>query len=78
MMQTETYDFLQRNPKLANFVRYNPVWYRNLTREPHRINELEYEAKKFYGKTFPQQIEKFGNHLQTVDLLIQFAGMMKD
>lgn len=60
------------------FVRYNPIWYRYLSREPERINEIEKEAKKFYGKTFSQQLDKVNNQVQMVRMLIQFAGEMKD
>ncbi|MFB4167614.1 YlbE-like family protein [Virgibacillus sp. JSM 102003] len=77
-MQTSTYQYLQQNPKLANFVRYNPVWYRYLSRDPYRVSELHKESKKFYGKTIPQQVEKIGNQVQMVNMLIQFAGAMKD
>ncbi|MGP4106869.1 YlbE-like family protein [Virgibacillus sp. L01] len=77
-METSTYQYLQQNPKLANFVRYNPVWYRYLSRDPNRVRELNKESKKFYGKTFPQQVEKVGNQVQMVNMLIQFAGAMKD
>lgn len=77
-MQTSTYQYLQQNPKLANFVRYNPMWYRYLSRDPDRVSELNKESKKFYGKTFPQQVEKVGNQVHMVNMLIQFAGAMKD
>ncbi|MBP1950632.1 YlbE-like family protein [Virgibacillus litoralis] len=77
-MQTSTHQYLQQNPKLANFVRYNPAWYRYLSRDPSRVKELEKESKKYYGKTLPQQVEKFGNQVKMVNMLIQFAGAMKD
>ncbi|MFD1360228.1 YlbE-like family protein [Lentibacillus salinarum] len=77
-MQPFTYQYLQENPELAKFVRLNPVWYRYLTREPHRIQELEKASKQFYGKTFSQQVDKIGSHVQMVNMLINFAGVMKD
>ncbi|GAB3068097.1 YlbE-like family protein [Virgibacillus ainsalahensis] len=77
-MDSFTYNFLYNNPKLADFVRYNPMWYRYLSRDPGRIEELEKEAKKFYGKTFPQQVENFNKQAQMIGMLIQFAGAMKD
>lgn len=77
-MQASVYHYLQQNPKLANFVRYNPEWYRYLSREPYRLNELQKESKTFYGKTIPQQVEKLGNQVQMINMLVQFAGAMKD
>lgn len=77
-MESIHYDYLRARPELANFVRYNPVWYRYLSREPQRIYELEEEAKLFYGKTLPQRLEKLNSQVQMVNMLIQFAGAMKD
>lgn len=77
-MQTYCYHFLQTRPDLLHFVRSNPMWYRYLTRDPNRIYELEGEAKRFYGKTFPQRLEKFSNQMQMANMLIQFADSMKD
>lgn len=54
------------------------MWYRYLSRDPDRVSELNKESKKFYGKTFPQQVEKVGNQVHMVNMLIQFAGAMKD
>lgn len=77
-MQAFTYQFLQQNPKLAHFVRFNPIWYRYLTREPERVQELERASKQFYGKTFSQQVDKIGNHVQMANMLINLGGAMKD
>ncbi|WP_174613139.1 YlbE-like family protein [Virgibacillus ihumii] len=77
-MQTETYRILKNNPSYVNFIRQNPIWYRYLTREPHLISEIEKEAKVYYGKTLPQQIEKFGNHVQMLHMFAQLAANIKD
>ncbi|AVQ98936.1 YlbE-like family protein [Oceanobacillus sp. M65] len=70
--------YLEENPQIARFVRYNPVWYRYLSRDPSRISELPKEAKVFYGKTIPQKVERFSNQMQMVGMMLQFAGAMKD
>jgi len=77
-MNVMCYQYLQKNPDLAVFVRYNPIWYRYLTRDPHRIYELVEEAKVFHGKTLPQRLEKLNNQVQMVNMLVQFASNMKD
>ncbi|WP_077325965.1 YlbE-like family protein [Virgibacillus siamensis] len=77
-MQRNTYKALYENPSYINFVRQNPIWYRYLTREPDCIREIEREAKVYYGKTLPQRVEKFGNHLQMIHLFAQLAGSIKD
>ena len=78
LMNAICYQFLQRNPDLANFVRYHPIWYRYLSRDPNRVYELVDEAKEFYGKTVTQRLKKFNNQVQMVNMLMQFADTMKD
>lgn len=70
--------YLRENPKLAEFVRYNPEWYRYLSRGPERIKEMEKEAKIFYGKTLPQQINTLNDRIQMISMLAEVAKAMKD
>lgn len=77
-MQEICYRYLKSNPELANFVRSNPIWYRYLTRDPSMIRELPKEANKFYGRTWPQKVERWNEQLQMVDMLIQMVSAMKD
>lgn len=76
-MQRSIYQYLQTRSDLKHFVRMNPIWYRRLTRNPDEINQLEEEAKYFYGKTTSQRIEKFTGQVQMVSMLMQMAQSMK-
>ncbi|GAB3799922.1 YlbE-like family protein [Virgibacillus kimchii] len=77
-MDENTYQYLESNPSLLKFVRYNPIWYRYLAREPELVRGIEKEAKKFYGKTFSQRMDRVNNHVQMMGMLMQFAEAMKD
>ncbi|WP_085992495.1 YlbE-like family protein [Oceanobacillus senegalensis] len=77
-MEQSVYQYLYNRPDLVNFVRQHPIWYRYLTRDPNVLAEMEKEAKVFYGKTLPQKLERIGNNVQMLQMLIQFAGAMKD
>lgn len=77
-MNEEVYLYLKSQPKLINFVRNNPVWYRYLTRDPKRIIELEQASREFYGKTFTQRLDNFSSQMQMVHMLIKFSGIIKD
>ena len=77
-MDISVYNYLTENPRLLRFVRYNPEWYRYLARDPGKMNELEKAAKVFYGQTFPQRVEKWNHQIQMIEMLLQFAGAMKD
>lgn len=77
-MDEKLYQHLTTRPDLLNFIRNNPEWYRYLTRDPSKISEIELEAKRYYGKTLSQKIEKVNQNVQMVGMLLQFAEMMKD
>lgn len=77
-MNKTLHDYLLTRPDLVHFIRYNPEWYRFLSRDPNKIAEIEIEAKRFYGKTFSQKLEKVNQNVQMVGMLLQFAEMMKD
>lgn len=77
-MDETAYKYLVSKPKLVNFIRYNPEWYRYLARDPNRVYELEEASKFFYGKTLSQRLDKVTNQIQMVHMLIQFSGIMKD
>lgn len=77
-MHPSCYTYLQAHPELAAFVRYNPRWYRYLSRGADKIGEMEKEAKQYYGKTISQRLENMNNQVQMISMLMQFAGEMKD
>jgi len=77
-MNENVYNYLQANPDLLTFVRYNPIWYRYLSRDPDKMFELEKEAKIFYGKTFSKRLEKFSEHVHLATMLVQMSQAMKD
>lgn len=77
-MDAETYRYLTSHPELLTFVRYHPIWYRYLSRDPNKIHELSRVAKKFYGYTFTQRLERLNNQIQMVGMLIQLTEAMKD
>ncbi|MGM8364245.1 YlbE-like family protein [Virgibacillus sp. W0181] len=77
-MDLNSYTYLKENPHLLQFVRYQPIWYRYITRDPTRIYQLEKEAKLFYGKTFSQRLGQMNEQLQMAHMLISFAEAMKD
>lgn len=77
-MDALSYAYLQNRPSLLHFVRYHPIWYRYITRNPENLLNIEKEAKQFYGKTIPQRLEQMNEHLQMAQMFISFAEAMKD
>ncbi|KAB8138633.1 hypothetical protein F9U64_03180 [Gracilibacillus oryzae] len=77
-MEPEIYYFLEKRQDLWNFIRKNPEWYRNLSRDASRISEMEQLAKQYYGRTVPQRLEKAQHNIQLVRMLIDMAGAFRD
>lgn len=77
-MQNDGYAYLQKDPKLVEFVRRNPIWYRYLSRDNACLDQLKKEADLYYGKTLPQRLERVHNQLQMLTMFIRMAGDMKD
>lgn len=77
-MNYRSYEYLRNNDQLLKFVRYNPLWYRYLSRDPSAIKLMEKEAKVFYGKTLSQRLERMSDQIQLVSMLIHFSEAMKD
>ncbi|KGX93288.1 hypothetical protein N781_12845 [Pontibacillus halophilus JSM 076056 = DSM 19796] len=76
-MQPGVYQYLRNREDLLRFMRMNPDWYRRVTRDPSVIQNMEEEAKFFYGKTTTQRIEKLSTQVQMVNMLISMAQAMK-
>lgn len=70
-MRHEVYQYISSQPDLKNYLRINPIWYRKLSRNPYDIQTLETEANHFYGRTFPQRMDKLQNSIQLASMLIQ-------
>lgn len=73
-LRGEVLQYIKRQPELHQFLRYHPIWYRRLSRNPRAVYEMEKEAKVFYGKTFPQRIERWQNNMNTA---MMFLEMMR-
>lgn len=49
-MDNEVITYLKQNPDIAEFVRYHPIWYRYLMRDPNRLTELKKRSKEILWK----------------------------
>ncbi|WP_078554898.1 YlbE-like family protein [Bacillus alkalicellulosilyticus] len=74
-MRQDVFMYVVNKPELRNFIRQHPHWYRRLGREPYSIKELEKQANHFYGKTFPQRVEKLQGNLNLAMMMLQMLQM---
>ncbi|OIJ17720.1 hypothetical protein BKP45_19310 [Anaerobacillus alkalidiazotrophicus] len=72
-MRQEVRLYLNQRPELKQYVRIHPVWYRYLSRDPQALLQLESEVKQFYGRTFPQKLERFHSNLNMAMMLLEMA-----
>jgi len=78
-MDQTTYFYLKQQPKLMDFIRQRPIWYRYLSRDgAARIPELEKEAKIFYGQTLSQRLNRINDQVEMAFTLINLANLLKD
>ncbi|SDM62459.1 YlbE-like protein [Fictibacillus solisalsi] len=75
-MRREIIDYLHSRPDLKFFMREQPKWYRDLSRNPMLLEVMVKEADVFFGRTFGQRIDKFHNQVKTVGLMMDFLSMM--
>lgn len=74
-MRADVFLYLAANEDMRQFVRRHPIWYRKLSRNPSLFHQLEREADYYYGRTLPQRVEQFQNHLSLAMMLIEMMRM---
>jgi hypothetical protein len=78
-IEPRIYAYLQENPKMLDFIRQQPIWYRYLSRDgASRIPELEKEAKRFHGQTWSGRLNRMNEQVQMASMLINVANILKD
>ncbi|MCU9612225.1 YlbE-like family protein [Caldibacillus lycopersici] len=73
-MRKDIYDYIKSKKDLHQFIREQPIWYKNLARNPHDIEKFERAALHYYRKTIPDRVEKISNNMQMASMMI---GMLQ-
>jgi len=66
---------LDTNPDLKEFIRTHPIWYRDLSRRPDRLSEMQKEADDFYGKSWSKKLERMGQGLGMINMMLELMNM---
>ena len=77
-MRPDIIRLINENHEFRAFIRQNPGWYRKLSRDPSAIQSLEKEANYFYGRTFPQRVEKMQSNIGLAMMMMEMFKMGKD
>ncbi|MGJ9381293.1 hypothetical protein CR203_02275 [Salipaludibacillus neizhouensis] len=69
-MRRNVYERIKANPETHYYLRAHPNWYRNLGRDPDAYNKMISESNSYYGKTFPQRIDKLQSNMNLVMMML--------
>ena len=70
-MRADIYQYIRSKPELHRFLRYQPYWYRKLGRNPGLLSEMEKEAKVYFGKTFPQRMDRLQDNMNMAMMMLE-------
>ncbi len=74
-MRRELIRRLDDEPELKQFIRAHPIWYKKLARRPDLWNEMQNEAKDYFGKSLPKRVEKISQGLGMLNMMLELAAM---
>ena len=70
VMRYEVYQEIQSDKDYMNYLRFKPVWYKRLMRNPDKISEFQTECKTFFRKTIPDRVNAISNGVQLAQMMM--------
>lgn len=77
-MRKDVIDYIYRNKELKDFLREQSRWYRELSRNPQKIQSFEIASLHYYKKTIPHQVEKITSGVQMASLMMSMFQSMNN
>ncbi|WP_182199051.1 YlbE-like family protein [Paraliobacillus salinarum] len=77
-MDPSIYQQIRNDSNLLYHLRHDPSWYRELSKNPMALSEMEKQAKLYQGRTIPQRVERISEQMQLLGMFLQMASTMKD
>lgn len=72
-MRPEIIHYLDEHPDFRFFLRLHPEWYTKLSRDPTEAQRIKEKADDFFGRSLTKRIEKFGEQLTMLNMLMELA-----
>ncbi len=69
-MESFVINYIKSNPLIYNYLRENSSLYKDLTRDPNSIHEIEKLAKKHYKQTPEDKIKQLSENITLIASLI--------
>ena len=77
-LRPEIIAYFDNKPDYRHFIRLNPEWYTRLSRDPSQIHFMKEKVDDFYGRSLTKKVEKFGQQLDMINMLIDLAMVAGD
>ena len=75
-MRQNIKEYIAQNAELQQFIREQPQWYRQLSRNPNQLEVFEIASLHYYKKTIPDHVEKFSNGVQMASMMVSMFQAM--
>jgi hypothetical protein len=75
-MRQSIKEYIAQNPELQQFIREQPQWYRQLSRNPNQLETFEIASLHYYKKTIPDHVQKFSNGVQMASMMVSMFQAM--
>lgn len=69
-MNQYTINYIKSNPLIYNYLREDSSWYKELTRSPDVIPEIEEHAKRFFKQTKEDKIQKLSKNIELISMFM--------
>ncbi|MFB6466516.1 YlbE-like family protein [Cytobacillus sp. Hz8] len=77
-MRKEVMNYIYQEKELKQFLREQSRWYRELSRNPNKLQAFEIASLHYYKKTIPHQVEKITSGVQMASVMMSmFQAMNK-
>ncbi|GKU82356.1 YlbE-like family protein [Niallia sp. NCCP-28] len=71
-------EYISQSPELQKFIREQPQWYRELSRNPNELEAFEVASLHYYKKTIPDHVAKFSNGVQMASMMVSMFQAMNE
>ncbi|EOR26818.1 YlbE-like family protein [Cytobacillus oceanisediminis] len=75
-MRQSIKEYIAQNSELQQFIREQPQWYRQLSRNPNQLEAFEIASLHYYKKTIPDHVQKFSNGVQMASMMVSMFQAM--
>ncbi len=75
-MRQSIKEYIAQNSELHQFIREQPQWYRQLSRNPNQLEAFEIASLHYYKKTIPDHVQKFSNGVQMASMMVSMFQAM--